>query len=135
MRALRIVLPEEPQAKGRSRVALVNGKFHSYTPERTKNAQDAIVARLKRYQDDCFPAGTPVKLTVTFYRTKSKYLPIRETLPFRKPDLDNLLKLLSDAMNGLLVVDDSQITTISAKKRWTDRAEGYIALRLEEDIL
>jgi Holliday junction resolvase RusA-like endonuclease len=70
-----------------------------------------------------------------FYRTKSKYLPQREMLPFRKPDLDNLLKLLSDAANGLLFVDDSQLTSINVKKRWTDKEYGYITVRLEEDSL
>jgi Holliday junction resolvase RusA-like endonuclease len=132
---LRIIISEEPQAKGRSRVVFSGGKVHSYTPERTKVAQDSIVVRLKRYKDRCFAKEIPLKLTATFYRTRSKYLPKRETLPFRKPDLDNLLKLLSDAANGILFVDDAQLTTINVRKRWTDRDCGYITLRLEEDSI
>ena len=132
-KVLRITIQEEPQAKGRSRIVSVNGKFHSYTPERTKVAQNAILLRLMRHQADCFPKDTPIKLTAVFYRTKSKYLPKRETLPFRKPDLDNMLKLLSDAANGVLFVDDAQLTTIRVSKRWTDKDAGYITIKLEED--
>jgi Holliday junction resolvase RusA-like endonuclease len=134
-RILRIIISEEPVPKGRSRVVFSNGKVHSYTPQHTREAQDSIVVRLKRYQDECFPKDIPLKLTAVFYRTKSKYLPKREELPFRKPDLDNLLKLLSDAANGILFVDDAQLCDIHVSKRWTDKEYGYITVRLEEDSL
>ena len=130
---LRIIITEEPQPKGRVRTTFINGKVRSYTPERTQNAQDAIIWRLMRHQEDCFARDIPVKLTATFFRTKSKYLPKRETLPHRKPDLDNLLKLLLDAMIGVLVVDDCQITALRVSKRWTDKEYGYITIKLEED--
>jgi Holliday junction resolvase RusA-like endonuclease len=134
-KVLRIIISEEPIPKGRSRIVFINGKVRSYTPQHTQQAQDSIVVRLKRHQDNAFPAGMPLKLTAVFFRTKSKYLPNKEILPFRKPDLDNLLKLLMDASNGLLFSDDAQLTNISVKKRWTNRDTGYITLRLEEDSL
>jgi len=129
---LRIVISEEPQAKGRARTAFINGFVRTYTPQRTLDAQNVIAMRLKRHQEDCFPRYMPVKLTVTFYRRRARDFK-KETMPYRKPDLDNLLKLLSDAMIGILVVDDSQLTTIVARKRWSETGEGYITLRLEED--
>jgi hypothetical protein len=36
-------------------------------------------------------------------------------------------------MNGLLVADDAQITTINMQKKWSPNGEGFITLRLEED--
>ncbi len=54
-------------------------------------------------------------------------------MPVRKPDLDNFLKCALDAMNGVLVYDDSQITTIRMTKRWSEDEQGYITIKLEED--
>ena len=132
---IRIIISEEPVAQARARVAFCNGKVHSYTPEKSLNAQNAIRVRLMRYQDRMFPKGVAVKLTVCFHRTKSKWMPKYETLPYRKPDLDNMCKLVQDAMVGYLIEDDSQITQLSARKRWTDRETGYITIKVEEDTL
>ena len=130
---IELVIPIDPVPKGRPRTAYRNGVVRTYTPERTEVAQETIVAYLHQDKDQCFATHIPVKLTCTFWRHKSKWLPKRESMPFRKPDLDNFLKLVMDAMNGLLVADDAQITTIEMKKRWSANGEGYITLKLEED--
>lgn len=131
--AIRITIQTDPVPKGRPRVSFVNGKAHTFTPERTKKAQKGIVRRLKRYQGRCFAPHVPVMLSVTFFRVKSKWLPRKESLPVRKPDLDNFLKLLLDAMNGILVADDAQICTIIVKKRWSNDGNGHINIRMEKD--
>ena len=123
----------EPTAKGRPRTTYRNGNVRTYTPDKTRLAQEYIVALLQKYKNNGFTEHIPVKLTCVFYRSKSKWLPKRERLPFRKPDLDNFLKLLSDSINGILVADDAQVTTINMAKRWTDKEYPYIVLRLEED--
>ncbi len=133
MKSIRITIATEPTAKGRPRVAYHNGQVRTYTPTKTQDAQDYIKYRLKRHIANAFPAETPVRLTATFYRMKSRWLPKKETLPFRKPDLDNFLKLLLDSIDKELVPDDAQITTISVRKRWSDNEHGYITLKLEED--
>jgi Holliday junction resolvase RusA-like endonuclease len=130
---IRITIQAEPTAKARSRVVFNNGKIHSFTPIKTKEAQDLIRLRCMRHQEQCFGEHIPVKLTIVFYRTKSKWLSRKETMPMRRPDLDNMIKLVNDAILGVLVKDDCQICSISAKKRWTDRPEGYITIRLEND--
>ena len=131
--ALNIKIPLEPVAKARARVAFTNGKVRSYTPTKTQEAENALLNYLWKYREKCFERHIPVKLTVVFYRVKSKWMPKKETMPFRKPDLDNFGKLICDAINGLLIVDDSQITTLNLKKRWADNGVGYIKLKLEED--
>jgi crossover junction endodeoxyribonuclease RusA len=131
--SIELTLNIEPCPKGRPRTSFIQGKAHTYTPEKTLVAQETIVVLLKKYQDQCFPAHVPVKLTCTFWRHKSIWLPKKERLPFRKPDLDNFLKLIMDSMNGILVADDAQITTIIMQKKWSPNNEGLIQLRLEED--
>jgi Holliday junction resolvase RusA-like endonuclease len=36
--------------------------------------------------------------------------------PAKKPDLDNILKALTDAMNGVVVKDDCQIVSVRSSK-------------------
>lgn len=121
-----------PQARPRT-IYGKNGKVWSFIPRRTVQAQEELQARFERYKGRGFAPHVPVKLSVTFYRVKSKQLTKRETLPFRKPDLDNFLKLVLDSMNGILVADDAQITTIACKKRWSENGTGHITIKLEED--
>jgi Holliday junction resolvase RusA-like endonuclease len=135
MKTIRITIQTEPTAKGRPRTKWINGQAITYTPTKTKDAEDFIKSRLLRHRDEAFPPFVPVRLSCTFYRTKSKYLPRREILPFRRPDTDNFLKLLLDSIDGILVPDDSQFTTINVRKRWSPNGEGYITIKLEEDSL
>ncbi len=130
---IRITIATEPVAKGRPRTSYRNGVIRTYTPEKTLTAQNLIKARLLRHRDHAFPAGISVKLTCTFYRTKSRWLTKSETLPFRKPDLTNFAQLLADSLSGILIEDDAQITTMNLRKRWSPNGQGYITLKLEED--
>ena len=37
-----------------------------------------------------------------------------------KPDLDNVVKLILDAINGIVFADDKQVVSISASKAYSD---------------
>lgn len=132
---IRIIITTEPVAKGRSRTTYQNGRVRTYTPQKTLDAQDFMRAKLQRHIKNAFPPHTPIKLTATFYRTKSKWLPKRETMPFRKPDLDNLLNTLMSSLTRILIPDDAQICTIITRKRWSTNSNGHITLKLEPDKL
>jgi len=56
----------------------------------------------------------PLELTIMFYFK----MPIKNKRNYHstKPDIDNCIKLIADVCNGLLWKDDSQITSIIAKK-------------------
>lgn len=142
MPRIRIKIPIEPVPKGRPRVTMTNSGVRTYTPERTMIAEEEVRAHLYKYRDKAFPEYVPVKLSLTFYRRKSKWKPKNKTqydkiLPVRKPDIDNLAKMVLDAMNGLLFVDDAQITTLILRKKWAEngnhKAEGYIIVDMEQD--
>jgi len=114
-------------------VTFRNGKVRTYTPERTQEAQDELTALIYKHKTKMFAPYIPVKLSITFYRQKSKWSPKSDILPVRKPDLDNFLKLVFDSMNGVLITDDAQITTIRVAKRWSTNGHGHISIILEED--
>ena len=51
-----------------------------------------------------------------------------DILPTSKPDLDNVLKLFADAMNGVVYRDDKQITDVFVTKRYGAEAGAWIAI-------
>jgi len=133
---MKLTLDYEPTAKGVPRVRFVNGHALTYYHKNTTEGLEAIRAMLYNKHLKPFPEHTPVKMDVTFYRTKSKwYRPKSEKLPCRKPDTTNFLKLLEDCLSGIIIPDDAAITTIIARKRWTKLNHGYIEITLEQDSL
>ena len=40
-------------------------------------------------------------------------------LPLKKPDMDNIVKVVADALNGVAYHDDTQIALIVAKKAYS----------------
>lgn len=39
-----------------------------------------------------------------------------EILPLKKPDMDNIVKVIADALNSVAYQDDSQVVLVKAKK-------------------
>jgi Holliday junction resolvase RusA-like endonuclease len=74
-----------------------------------------------------------LKLEVRFYLPRPKRT--KNTRPSVRPDLDNYVKALKDALNGIVWSDDSRICDLWAEKHYA--AEGTrprIEMRVEEII-
>ncbi len=110
----------EPTAKGRPRLAVINGHGRAFTPAKTRNAESMIQALIRDevIKLGTFDSGTPLKLSAVFYRERPAHLPKRITTPVTRPDLDNYLKLLLDSLNKYVFPDDSQICSIVVDKRF-----------------
>jgi len=61
----------------------------------------------------------PLELRVIFWLARPKSLPRRITHPERKPDLDKLLRAIGDALEGIVYLQDAQITSERQKKRFS----------------
>jgi Holliday junction resolvase RusA-like endonuclease len=113
---VKITIPIHPVAKARARTVTNNGYTHSFTPKKTKDAEDYIRAFVTGYPK--YDPTTPLAVSVTFYVAKPKSCPKRQ-YPTVKPDIDNYLKLVCDALNGK-VWEDQQIVRILARKEYGD---------------
>lgn len=67
------------------------------------------------------PIEGPVELRVSFSFIKPKTS--KNDCPVVRPDLDNFLKAVMDAANGILWGDDSQVVSIFTKKQYS-KEEG-----------
>ena len=90
--------------------------------KRVKPWREAVAAAAFKARNGQPPLDGPLVLTVTFYLPKPASLSRRvlEMGPFRKPDLDKLLRSLNDALETSgAVASDARIVRIVAEKRFT----------------
>ena len=119
----------EPESKLRARM----GKFGAYTPEKTVSAERTIrIAARQALGKDFVPfaRGVPLRLEVSFYHSKPKS--VKRYQPTTKPDLDNMIKLVGDALNGELWHDDAQIVSIAASKFYVEDDFPGIRIRVQK---
>ena len=123
-------IPMKAVGKARARIVNKGGRTFSYTPKRTADAEKVIAAYAKA--QGVKPLDGPISITMEFvfeppesWSKKRKESALRqELLPAKKPDLDNLVKLCTDSLNGIAYLDDSQIVRLDATKRYGE--ENYI---------
>ena len=108
MTAIVIIVPGEPVPKARARTV----RGHSYTPERTLRAQQAVAWEARRTWK-LSPMRGSVRLGLVF-RCGSR----------RRTDIDNLAKLVMDALNGVVWEDDSQIEELHVYRFRGNEATG-----------
>lgn len=122
---IHFIIPGEPQGKGRPRMTRAG---HTYTPEKTTNYENLI-----RYCfDKAKPAGfEPYKSAVSMLVTLRYSIPKSATrknkaemlnqamLPLKKPDVDNVLKVIADSLNGFAYNDDCQIAYVEVRKEYS----------------
>lgn len=119
----------EPRPKGRPRFSRRNGR--AFTPTATRVAEESFAGRLAAEAKSAGivePLTGPLQVDLEFHLpipaswSKKKHVAaaLRNVLPTGRPDLDNFVKLATDAANGLLWLDDSQIVRLNAGKSYTD---------------
>ena len=108
-----IVFPFKPHPKGRPRF----WKGRTLTPAKDRVYERDVKLWASKYAPKQPLAGA-LKITAYFFLKKPKKT--KNAHPCVRPDLDNLLKGVLDALNGLLWTDDGQIVEIHALKSYFD---------------
>jgi Holliday junction resolvase RusA-like endonuclease len=80
------------------------------------------------------PLQGAIALSLLFLMPRPKSASKKVQLPLTRPDIDNLFHKLTDQWNGVMWVDDSQITDLSVSKRFVGTA-GYANPGLEVTII
>lgn len=133
--AIWIVIPGAPTGKGRPRVATRGGHARAYTPAKTRT-REGIVASLAMDAMAGRPAMTgPVQVAVsvvspipTSWSRRKRAEAIDQPCPV-KPDLDNIIKLVLDSINGIVFADDRQVVELIASKRYGEEPQIIVTVR------
>lgn len=102
----RFTVEGEPMPKSRARVSTKGGKVRTYTPERTRTAEEAVGWAFRRAAPGHRPDGdTTFGIFAVFFMGNRQ-----------RRDVDNLLKTILDGLNGVAYADDSQVIEVGARK-------------------
>lgn len=105
----------EPMGKQRPR--FTRGS-HTYTPQKTVNYEELIKFEYyKHYKGLQFTADEPLNMVIIAYvsipqsasKKKQELMRQGKIKPTKKPDWDNIAKIVGDALNKVAYPDDKQI--------------------------
>lgn len=123
MRKVQFTILGEPRGKGRPRFAKRGNFVKTYTPEETLNYEAYVkMCYIQAANGIKLEGAISANLTCYYSVPKSASKKKREemlsgTYPCqKKPDIDNIIKSIFDALNTIAFDDDKQITLMIVKK-------------------
>ena len=132
---VQFTVPGEPVGKGRPRVVRNGGITRTYTLEKTASYENLVKLEYQRQGGRMLKDG-PVKVWINadFGIPRSVSKRKREAMigghirPTKKPDADNVAKIICDALNGLAWRDDSQVVMLHVEKRFAEEPEVCVTI-------
>ena len=124
-KAYTFIVHREPKGKQRVRVTRSG---HAYTPNDTTTYEGIVRSEYQTQLGNAKPFLGPVEVSIQACceipkswskkkQDQAKHLEIR---PTKKPDSDNIAKMICDALNGLAYKDDAQVVDLHVSKVYTD---------------
>ena len=134
-------VPGKVIGKGRPRLNSYTGVV--YTPTRTKDYESLVEQYflLKYPRFKVLEGRIKVSIIAYFSIPKAtKKSDINEMLdntisPTKKPDIDNIVKVVLDSMNKFAFKDDNQITKLEVEKRYSLEDKIYIKIEFPNKLL
>lgn len=130
-----LVIPGEPKGKGRPRF---NRKTKQvYTPSDTAAYEKQIKLLYRdKYGEAMFPNDVPLDMRVKAFMEvpesdslKQRAQKLSGTFrPIKRPDWDNIGKIVSDALNNVAYHDDAQIVDTQIRKFYSDNPRVEITI-------
>jgi len=127
MRKISFWIPGNPKGKGRHKVAYRAGKIHTYTPDDTAVYENLVRYEFKRQCGNFkFGDDAKIKMSVSAHFAipksvsgkKGKDMLAGKIRPTKKPDADNIIKIIADSLNKLVYRDDAQIVEVHFQKHY-----------------
>lgn len=124
-------VPGAPRGKGRPRFASIGGFARVFTDKKTESYEDMVSTyghkamldvTAGRRDDVPLSVGITAIFPITESWPKKRKLAciVGDLWPIKKPDADNIIKIVGDALNGVIWKDDSQIVALNFVKMYGD---------------
>lgn len=132
MNQVYFVIPGEPRGKQRPRVTRAG---HAYTPQETVVYENLVKME---FLNQCpgKKLNGQLRMTISAFfaiaasvsHKKRNQMLNGEIRPTKKPDVDNITKIVADSLNKIAYDDDSQIVTATTEKIFSEnpRVEVFI---------
>lgn len=136
---IKLVIPGEPMGKGRHRTTRTG---HTYTPEKTATYENLVkVMYMQQCGKQKMSGAMRADITAYFKIPKSASKKRKQEMlvgrirPTKKPDWDNIAKIICDPLNEIAYKDDSYIVSGSVDKYYSDDPRVEVEIReLEQKI-
>jgi len=126
-------IPGEPVGKGRPRATTINGMARMYTPKKTASYEGRVIDAFVRAGGVMLGGNIAMTIHATFSMPVSWSMKKRQAMDgaycIKKPDADNILKVVADALNGIAYRDDAAIVYASIEKRWGQDGSVRVLVR------
>ena len=122
-------VPGSPQGKMRPRVVKRGNFVQTYTPDKTVSYENLVkLMYSQEAKGRVFDREKSLRvLIVALYdipqstsKKRAELMRIGEIRPTKKPDLDNIAKIICDALNGVAYHDDAQVVDLKVVKYYSD---------------
>jgi Holliday junction resolvase RusA-like endonuclease len=127
---IEFTIPGDPQGKARAKVFKnkYTGNSHGVTPEKTVLYENLIKTIFIQTGYPMIEEKIPLLMVVNAHYGISKSTSKKDRLlmsehslrPTKKPDVDNIVKVVADALNGIAYHDDSQIVNVVISKWYSE---------------
>ena len=130
-------IPGTPVGKGRPRFARRGAFVTTYTPEKTASYENLVKVKAEEAMVGRELIAGAVAVTILLFITppaswsNKKMLQAlnHEIMPTTKPDVDNIIKGIFDAMNEIVWNDDKQVVDVTIRKRYANTARATVEVR------
>lgn len=133
----KFTVPGAPKGKARPRMMRTG---HTYTPEGTAVYENLVKVSFMNEHPDVVPFDGPVTASVAAYfpipkswsKKKKALAELNWIHPMGKPDIDNILKIVFDGLNGVAFTDDAHIVRLKdCSKEYSVQPRVDIILEFE----
>lgn len=126
--------------KGKARPRVNTQTCRAYTPTNTKDYEMLVKQYFKVKYPRYIPLENRVKVVIDakFKIPKTATKKEKELIangllsPTKKPDIDNIVKIILDSLNGMAFKDDNQITKIEVEKSYAIDGDERVYVKIEE---
>ncbi len=128
VKQVRFTVLGEPKGKGRPRFSTQTGR--AFTPKQTVNYETLVhteyVVQCKGFR---FPDDAMLDMRILAYYSvprsaskKGRALMLEGKIrPTKKPDMDNVMKVVADSLNQVAYRDDTQIVDAQCRKFYSEK--------------
>lgn len=109
-----------PVPQGRPRFQKIGNFVKPYDPQESKSWKETVKSQVIDRGGATILDGA-LTMTLRFHLPRPKSLPKKVTHHTKKPDVDNLVKAIKDALRGICYNDDSQIVDLHAHKEYHEQ--------------
>lgn len=133
----KFIIPGEAKGKGRPKFFRRGDFVGTYTPEQTTSYENLVKLfyQEKFNREEKLTGPVEMKITVKTaipksYSKKKTHFALNNFIrPTKKPDLDNIAKIIADSLNKIAYDDDKQIVSLTINKFYAQKSNVEVELK------